>query len=174
MSPKRADAHPQRAGKKARRGSQGATATEQAHDTDAVPVVVLAGRTQDPEGVGAQLVKLLGGNAAAVHKGIRKTDEVPPRYAIPDVIEMVKGPPNPARELTRLRERYPEVFAKERDRLRERQGDSIPNWYSVRFRDSHGRTGANTTPVATIHGKLEEFSLLSTTPSVAVRAPYYT
>ena len=41
-----------------------------------------------------------------------------PRYAIPDTIEMVKGLGSLSRELNRLRERYPEVFEKELDRLR--------------------------------------------------------
>ena len=79
----------------------------------------LAGRTEDPESVGAELVTLLGGNAAAVQKGIRKTDEVPPRYAIPDVIELVKGPGSLSRELSRLGAQYPDVFEKERDRVRD-------------------------------------------------------
>ena len=121
MPPKRAKANPQRVAKKARSDSQSATATEQARDTDAASVVGLAGRTEDPEGVGKELVKLLGGNnAAAVQKGIRKTDEVPPRYAIPDVIEIVKGPGSLSRELSRLRAQYPKIFAKEIDRVRDR------------------------------------------------------
>ena len=55
----------------------------------AAPIVVLAGRTIDPENVGAELLRLLCGNGAAVRKGIRMTDEVPPRDAIPDTIEML-------------------------------------------------------------------------------------
>ena len=91
--------------------------------------MVLAGRTNDPENVGAELLRLLGGNAAAVRKGIRKTDETPPRYAIPDTIEMVKGPVNLSQELNRLRERYPDVFEKELDRLRKLYEVRVPNWY---------------------------------------------
>ena len=84
---------------------------------------------------------------------VRKTDETPPRYAIPDVIEMVKGPVNLSQELNRLRERYPEVFEKELDRLRELYEGGVPNWYptlTVRFRDNTGRLSKNATPVATI------------------------
>ncbi len=157
MSPKRAKANPQRVAKKARSDSQSATATEQARDADAASVVGLAGRTEDPEGVGKELVKLLGGNAAAVQKGIRKTDELPPRYAIPDVIEIVKGPRYLSQELSRLRERYPEVFAKELDRVRERHGGGNTNCvptFTVRFRDCAGRFSRNETPVATIDGIL--------------------
>ena len=76
---------------------------------------------------------------AAVRKGPRKTDETPPRYAIPDVIEMVKGPGSLSRELNRLRERYPEVFEKELDRLRKRNEDKDPNWIfvlTVHFREN--------------------------------------
>ena len=98
--------------------------------------------------------------------GIRKTDEVPPRYAVPDVIELVKGPGSLSRELSRLRAQYPEVFAKEVDRVRGRYGDRDPNlgdrdpkWISVRFRDSRGRVGANVTPVATLHGILDKARL---------------
>ena len=100
--------------------------------------MVLAGRTNDPENVGAELLRLLDGNAAAVRKGIRKTDETPPRYAIPDVIEMVKGPATVSQELNRLRERYPEVFEKEIDRVRKLYEVRVPNWYpnlTVGFRD---------------------------------------
>ena len=88
-------------------------------------MVVFAGRTDDPEGVGEELTALLGGRAAAVRKGIRKTGEAPPRYAITDVIELFKGPGNAPDELGRLRSRYPEVFAKEVGRVRERHGDKI-------------------------------------------------
>ena len=155
MSIKRAKANPQRVAKKARSDSQSATATEQARDTDAASVVGLAGRTEDPEGVGKELVKLLGGNAAAVQRGIRKTDELPPRYAIPDVIEIVKGPGYASQELSRLRDRYPEVFAKELDRVRERSRDKDTNCVFVRFRDSLGRASAKPTPVATIQEILD-------------------
>jgi len=177
MSPKRPAVQPPGAAKKARSGSQSATATKQADDTDAAPVVVLAGRTEDPEGVGKELVKLLGGNSAAVQNGIRKTDEVPPRYAVPDVIELVKGPGSLSRELSRLRAQYPEVFAKEVDRVRGRYGDRDPNlgdrdpkWISVRFRDSRGRVGANVTPVATLHGILDILVLLPGKCSAELRS----
>ena len=129
----------------------------------AAPIVVLAGRTNDPENVGAELLRLLGGNAAAVRKGIRKTDETPPRYAIPDVIEMAKGPGSLARELSRLRAQYPELLQKELDRLRELYEDRDPNWIpvlTVRFRDNIGRVGANATPVATIHCIIDILVLL--------------
>ena len=128
-----------------------ASARSRVNVAPAAPIVVLAGRTNDPENVGAELLRLLGGNAAAVRKGIRKTDETPPRYAIPDVIEMVKGPVNLSQELNRLRERYPEVFEKELDRLRKRNEDRVPSWYhvlTVRFRGNPRRVGANATPVA--------------------------
>ena len=47
-------------------------------------------------------------------KGIRKTAEVPPRFAIPDLIAIVKGPGSLSRELGSIQQRYPEVFTKER------------------------------------------------------------
>ena len=132
--------------------------------------MVLAGRTNDPENVGAELLRLLGGNAAAVRKGIRKTDETPPRYAIPDVIEIVKGPGSLARELSRLRAQYPELFEKELDRVRRHydvrdtncipnpNGAKDPNWIfacAVRFRDRGGNLNGKATPVATIHGIID-------------------
>ena len=40
--------------------TQSAMATAHAHDVGAAPVVALAGRMEDPEGVGDELVKLLG------------------------------------------------------------------------------------------------------------------
>ena len=92
--------------------------------------------------------KLLGGNAAAVQRGIRKTDEVPPRYAIPDVIEIVKGPRYLSQELSRLRERYPEVFAKELDRVRERYGGGDANCvptFTVRIADGTQQLKADRT-----------------------------
>ena len=119
--------------KKPRRDAQqpAVPARSRANVAPAAPIVVLAGRTNDPENVGAELLRLLGGNAAAVREGIRKTDEVPPRYAIPDVIEMVKGPGNLSLQLNRLRERYPEVFEKELERVRGcyevRDTNCIPN-----------------------------------------------
>ena len=157
--------------KKARSDSQSATATEQARDTDAASVVGLAGRTEDPEGVGKELVKLLGGNdAAAVQKGIGKTDEVPPRHAIPDVIEIVKGPGYASQELSRLRDRYPEVFAKEFDRVRERCRDKDTNCVFVRFRNSLGRAAARPTPVATLQGILDILVLLPGKTSATLRS----
>ena len=89
------------------------------------PVVVLAGRTDDPEGVDEELIALIGGREAAVQKGVRKTGEVPLRYAITDVIELSKGPGDSPDELGRLRSRYPAVFAKEVGRVGERHGDNI-------------------------------------------------
>ncbi len=117
--------------------------------------------------------KLLGGNAAAVQRGIRKTDEVPPRYAIPDVIEIVKSPRYLSQELSRLRERYPEVFAKELDRVRERYGGGDTNCvptFTVRFRDCAGRLNRNETPVATIDGILDILVLLPGKTSAALRS----
>ena len=117
--------------------------------------------------------KLLGGNAAAVQRGIRKTDEVPPRYAIPDVIEIVKGPRYLSQELSRLRERYPEVFAKELDRVRERHGGGDANCvptFTVRFRDCAGRLNRNETPVATVDGILDILVLLPGKTSAALRS----
>ena len=68
-----------------------------------------------------------------------------------------------SQELNRLRERYPEVFEKELDRLRKRNDDKDPNWIfvlTVRFRDNIGRVGAKATPVATIHGIIDILVLL--------------
>jgi len=134
--------------------------------------VQLAGRTQDPEGVGKEIVKLLNGNAAAVRKGIRHSDEVPPRYAIPDVVEMIKGPGSLSLQLSRLQERYPEVFEKERCRVRERYGDGDTFCISttVRFRDCAGRLNRNGTPVATIHGIIDIVLLLPGKISAALRS----
>ena len=150
-----------------------ASARSRANVAPAAPIVVLAGRTNDPENVGAELLRLLGGNAAAVRKGIRKTDEVPPRYAIPDVIEMVKGPGNLSQELNRLRERYPEVFEKELDRLRKLHEVRVPNWYpnlTVRFRDRAGGFKNNNTPVATIYGIIDILVLLPGKSSAELRS----
>ena len=116
---KRPKAIPQREAKAARTGAQRSAIKEQTYDADLAPVVMLAGRTQDPGGVGPELAKLVGSSAVAVKRGIRKTDEVPARYAIPDAVNMMKGCGNPSQELIRLQERYPEVFAKERERVRE-------------------------------------------------------
>ena len=78
---------------------------------------------------------------------------VPPRYAIPDVIEIVKGPGSLSRELNRLRERYPEVFEKELDRIRKRNEDRDPNWilvFTVRFRKRNEDMDTNCIPVLTV------------------------
>ena len=72
-----------------------------------------------------------------------------------------KGTKNASVELGRLRAQYPEVFAKELERVRDLYGDSLTNCYSVRFRDSHGRIGANTTPVATLQGEHRNQSTLT-------------
>ena len=166
MAPKRSRSAPaakqQPAARRARRGSQGAASSEQVPENGA-PVVQLAGRTEDPEGVGAELVKLLGGNAAAVRKGIRKTDEVPARYAIPDAVEMIKGPGSSSREFSRLRAQYPEVFAKERGRVQKCDGAKDPNfifWPTVRFRDCVGNLNKKPTPVAALQGILDIVVLL--------------
>ena len=105
-----------------------------------------------------------------MRKGIRKTGEVPPRYAITDVIELVKGPGNAPEELGRLRSRYPEVFAKEVGRVRERHGDKITKCDFVRFRDSLGRASAKPTAVATLPGVLDILRLLPGKVSAALRS----
>ena len=129
---KRTKAAPQHVGKKQRKDPKAATEERARHSQATIPVVVFAGRTEDPEGVGEELIALLGGRSVAVRKGIRKTGEVPPRYAITDVTELVKGPGNAPEELGRLRSRYPEVFAKEVGRVRERHGDKITKCDFVR------------------------------------------
>ena len=58
-----------------------------------------------------------------------------------DVTELVKGPGSLSRELARIHDRYPEIFTKERNRVRELYGDGNPNWiptFAVRFRDRAG------------------------------------
>ena len=123
---KRTKAAPEHAGKKQRKGPKAAAEERARHSQATIPVVTLAGHTQDPEGVGAELVKLIGGNSAIAKKGIRKTEETPPRYAIPDVIRLVKGAGHESRELSRLRTYYPEVFAKELVRVRGGSGAKNP------------------------------------------------
>ena len=76
-------------------------------------------------------------------------------------------------QLNRLRERYPEVFEKELDRIRKRNEDKDPNWIpvlTVRFRDNIGRVGANATPVATIHGIIDILVLLPGKSSAELRS----
>ncbi len=167
---KRTKAAPQRVGKKPRKDPKAATEERARHSQATIPVVVFAGRTEDPEGVGEELIALLGGRSVAVRKGIRKTGEVPPRYAITDVIELVKGPGNAPEELGRLRSRYPEVFAKEVGRVRERHGDKITFCDFVRFRDSLGRASAKPTAVATLPGVLDMLLLLPGKVSAALRS----
>ena len=171
-SSKRVTAAPQRGAKKQRNDAYGAT-KEQSRDPGASPLVALAGRTQDPEGVGAELVKLIGGNAVAAKKGVRKTAEVPPRFAIPDLIAIVKGPGSLSRELGRIQQRYPEVFTKERDRLRQSHGIGDPNWIpkcTVRFRNRAGGVNRNETPVATIYCLLDILLLLPGKASAELRS----
>ena len=70
---------------------------------------------------------------------------------------------NLSQELNRLRERYPEVFEKELDRVRGcyeiRDTNCIPN-LTVRFRDRAGGFKSNNMPVAAIHGIIDILVLL--------------
>ena len=170
---KRTKAAPKHEGKRQRKSSKTVGARGQLDDAEAVPAVALAGRTEDPQGVGAELVKLIGGSSAIAKKGIRKTEETPPRYAIPEVIRLVKGAGHESRELSRLRAHYPEVFAKELLRVRERHGVGNPNWVpnlAVRFRDRAGGLNRNETPVATIHGLVDVILLLPGKMSAELRS----
>ena len=170
---KRTKAAPQHVGKKQRKDPKAATEERARHSQATIPVVTLAGHTQDPEGIGAKLVKSIGGSRAIAKKGIRKTEETPPRYAIPDVIRLVKGAGHESRELSRLRAHYPEVFAKELLRVRERHGVGNPNWVpnlAVRFRDRAGGLNRNETPVATIHGLVDVILLLPGKMSAELRS----
>ena len=76
---------------------------------------------------------------------------------------MVKRIGSLSLQLNRLRERYPEVFEKEPDRIRKRNEDRVTfcnPTLTVRFRDNIGRAGINATPVATIHGIIDILALL--------------
>ena len=173
MAPKRSRSAPaakqQPAARRARRGSQGAASSEQVPE-NGTPVVQPAGRTEDPEGVCAELVKLLGGSAAAVRKGVRKTGEVPPRYAIPDAIKITKGGPgNASRELGLLRANHSEVFEQELARVAARYGDKKSIGLFVCFPDSLGRASAKSTPVATLEGILDILVLLGGRKSANLR-----
>ena len=107
------------------------------------------------QAVARELAMVLGRRPSDLPR-IRKTEEVPPRYAITDAIMVVKGcSAKDARvELTRLRERY---------------GDRATNCSSVRFRDSRSRIGANATPVAKTDALLEVVLLLTGSKAAAVR-----
>ena len=96
-----------------------------------------------------QLAALLGRESVCQ---IRKTDTVPPRISVIDVVEAITGQvkSNAGKTLERVKESHPEVY---------------PNWINFRF---PGR-GQRETPIADVRGIVEIVMLLPGRHATRVR-----
>ena len=102
-----------------------------------------------------QLATLLRKNAKDI-KNIRKTDEIPPRVSIIDVVTAIAqcSPSNAALTFARLKNDYPDVTT---------------NCSDVKFPDARGRKGQRASPVTDARGIVEIIMLLGGRQAARVR-----
>ena len=107
------------------------------------------------EAARSELAAVLGRNVDDMPR-IRKTDDVPTKYSVIDVIMLVKGSSaeNAAREFRLLCERY---------------GDGCQKVTAIRFRDSIGRLSRNASPAATLENVVEVVLLLTGSHAARIR-----